>query len=146
MKSMIFTLALSVGLFAATNHTAKITETLSSGGYTYMKVQEDKNLYWIAMTQRDVKVGQNITYGEQGWMKNFQSKTLNRTFDNILFASDVTTGRTKLADVKPNIMTSQYKEASNILKFSSPKISPISSSSAGPPKKEKSIAISFCSQ
>ena len=66
------------------------------------------------MTQRDVKVGQNITYGEQGWMKNFQSKTLNRTFDNILFASDVTTGRTKLADVKPNIMTSQYKEASTI--------------------------------
>ena len=114
MKSIILSLLLSAGLFASTNHTAKITETLSSGGYTYMKVQEGNNDYWIAMTLRDAKVGQNITFSEQGWMKNFESKTLKRTFDNILFASDVTTQKTKLADIKPNIMSSQYAQKGTI--------------------------------
>lgn len=41
------------------------------------------------MTQRDVKIGDTIEYTEQGWMKNFHSKTLNRSFDNILFAENI---------------------------------------------------------
>jgi len=115
MKSLIITLLLSLGLFASTNHTAKITQTLGSGGYTYMKVVEGKNSYWIAMTQREVKIGDNISFSEQGWMKNFKSKTLNRTFDNILFASDTTaTKSSKLEDIKPNILTSSYKKAGTI--------------------------------
>ncbi|MFK5938788.1 MAG: hypothetical protein QM497_10390 [Sulfurimonas sp.] len=116
MKSFIITLLLSFGLFASTNHTAKITETLGSGGYTYMKVVEGKNTYWIAMTQRKVKVGDDISFSEQGWMKNFKSKTLNRTFDNILFASDTTAAvsSSKLQDIKPNILKSSYKKAGTI--------------------------------
>ena len=114
MKSIILSLLLSAGLFASINHTAKVTKTMSSGGYTYMKVQEGNNNYWIAMTQRDAKVGQSVKFSEQGWMKNFKSKTLNRTFDNILFASDVTSQKTKLADIKPNIMTSQYVKQGTI--------------------------------
>jgi len=115
MKSIIITLLLSFGLFASTNHTAKITETLASGGYTYMKVAEGKNTYWVAMTQRKVKVGDSISFSEQGWMKNFKSKTLNRTFDNILFAADISAARsTKLEDIKPNILTSSYKKAGTI--------------------------------
>lgn len=114
MKSIVLSLLLSAGLFASSNHTAKVTETLSSGGYTYMKVQEGNNNYWIAMTQRDAKVGQSVTFSEQGWMKNFESKTLNRTFDNILFASDVTSQKTKLADIKPNVMSSQYAQKGTI--------------------------------
>jgi hypothetical protein len=115
MKSLILILLLSFGLFASTNHTAKITETLSSGGYTYMKVAEGKNSYWVAMTQRKVKVGDNISFSEQGWMKNFQSKTLNRSFDNILFAADVSAAKSsKLENIKPNILTSSYKKAGTI--------------------------------
>ena len=114
MKSIVLSLLLSAGLFASINHTAKVTKTMSSGGYTYMKVQEGNNNYWIAMTQRDAKVGQSVKFSEQGWMKNFKSKTLNRTFDNILFASDVTSQKTKLADIKPNIMTSQYVKQGTI--------------------------------
>jgi len=114
MKSIVLSLLLGAGLFASSNHTAKITETLSSGGYTYMKVQEGNNNYWVAMTLRDAKVGDNISFSEQGWMKNFESKTLHRTFDNILFASDITSQKTKLADIKPNIMDSQYAQKGTI--------------------------------
>ena len=95
----------------ATTHTAKVLETLASGGYTYMKVQEDKKSYWIAMTQRAVNVGETITYSEQGWMKNFHSKTLNRTFDSILFAGDAPkTQAKKTTQAKPDVMSSKYKE------------------------------------
>ena len=115
MKTLIITLLLSFGLFASTNHTAKISQTLSSGGYTYMKVVEGKNIYWIAMTQRKVKTGDTISFSEQGWMKNFKSKTLNRTFDNILFAADISAVKSnKLEDIKPNILTSSYKKAGTI--------------------------------
>jgi len=116
MKAFILTVVLALGLSAATVHTGKVQKTLSSGGYTYMQVKEGKDTYWVAMTQRTVKVGQDITFDEQGWMKNFKSKTLNRTFDNILFASDVTaTKRVDLAKIKPNVMHSSYKQKGTIL-------------------------------
>lgn len=94
----------------ATTHTAKVLETLNSGGYTYMKVQDGKNSYWIAMTQRAVNVGDKVSYTEQGWMQNFHSKTLNRTFKSILFAGDAVTSPLKqIQEQKPNIMTSSYQ-------------------------------------
>ncbi|MEJ2415192.1 MAG: hypothetical protein P8Y22_08035 [Sulfurimonas sp.] len=83
---------------------------MNSGGYTYMKVDDGKNSYWIAMTQRYVKSGDKISFTEQGWMKNFHSKTLNRTFDNILFAADTATPQIQ-QQIKydPDIFTSKYK-------------------------------------
>jgi hypothetical protein len=111
MKKIILTLAISIGLYASNVHTSSVIESLDSGGYTYMKVQDGKKRYWIAMTQRIVKPGDTITYTEQGWMKKFHSKTLNRTFENILFAGDVTASNTqKMINDKPNIMKSAYDE------------------------------------
>ncbi len=111
MKKTLLLLLLGVSLYATSVHQATIKEKLNSGGYTYMKVTDTKHTYWIAMTQRDVKVGDTINFSEQGWMKNFHSKTLNRTFANILFAGDVKreTQRQKLQKIKPDIMGSKYK-------------------------------------
>jgi hypothetical protein len=111
MKKIALTLLLTLGLFASTMHTAKILENKSSGGYTYMKVQDGSKSYWIAMTQRDVKSGDTISFVEQGWMKNFHSKTLNHTFDNILFAADVQQNKQLQAqNIKPDIMDSKYAQ------------------------------------
>ena len=111
MKKIALALILGVSLYAAGIHQAKVEKALNSGGYTYMKVKDGSNAYWIAMTQRNVKVGDTIKFNEQGWMKNFHSKTLNRTFDKILFAGEVTsqTQPQKIQSIKPNIMTSKYK-------------------------------------
>ena len=115
MKKLVLLTLLTLGLMASTSYTAKVLETLQSGGYTYMKVQEGKNSYWIAMTQRDVKVGDSIKYNEQGWMKNFHSKTLNRTFEDILFAGDVEDNKAqKQIEKKPTLMTSSYKEKNTL--------------------------------
>ena len=114
MKAFLLMLALNLVLFATT-HSAKVVERLESGGYSYIKVQEAQKEYWIAMTQRSVKKGDVIHFNEQGWMKNFHSKTLNRTFDNILFASDVSTPTTqKEPAVKADILNSKYKKSNTI--------------------------------
>ncbi|MDF1874361.1 hypothetical protein JHD48_01280 [Sulfurimonas sp. SAG-AH-194-I05] len=115
MKYILTILLLSLSVFASTSHEAKILEILESGGYTYMKVQDKKVKYWIAMTQRKVKVGETISFIEQGWMSKFQSKTLNRTFEKILFASDKVQGRQSLKDIKPNIAFSKYKENNTVI-------------------------------
>ncbi|QOP45560.1 GW dipeptide domain-containing protein [Sulfurimonas paralvinellae] len=110
MKKLALALLLSAGLFAANIHTAKVLKTMNSGGYTYIKVSDKGQSYWIVMTQRSLKPGDTIKYSEQGWMQNFHSKTLNRTFDKILFAADVTTQKSQKTPAKPNIMHSQYEE------------------------------------
>lgn len=115
MKYLLLSLLLVLGLQASSNHTAKILETMDSAGYTYMKIQEDKEIYWIAMTQRKVKTGDSITFTEQSWMKNFHSKTLNRTFDKILFASNDVDAPIKKVSSTPNIMTSELKEKDTVL-------------------------------
>ena len=117
MKYIIITLLFTLGLSAATNHVAKVLEVFPSAGYSYMKVVENKKEYWIAMLQRDIKVGTTIAFTEEAWMKNFHSKTLKRTFDKILFASD--TQRTpeqvkQMKSMKANIMESSYKAKGTI--------------------------------
>jgi hypothetical protein len=54
-----------------------------------MKVQEGGKTYWVAVTASPVKVGQRVTFEEQMWMPGFKSRSLDRTFDTILFASMV---------------------------------------------------------
>ncbi|MBU1643121.1 hypothetical protein KKE54_07140, partial [bacterium] len=68
LRLFISALLLSAGLCAAETHTAKVLETLDSGGYTYIKVQEGSDSYWIAMMQRTVKKGESIRFEEAGWM------------------------------------------------------------------------------
>ena len=104
-----------VGNLYATTHSAKVLETIKSGGYVYIKVDEVSKVYWIAMTDRAVKVGDTIAYTEQGWMQNFHSKTLNRTFENILFASDTSMAQAKPhVNLKKDVFTSAYQQAGTL--------------------------------
>ncbi|MCF6331197.1 MAG: hypothetical protein L3I99_06590 [Sulfurimonas sp.] len=72
---------------ASTPHVAIILETMNATGYTYAKVDEDGAIYWIASPQTNVKVGDTVSYIEQMVMKDFVSKSLDKTFDYLMFAS-----------------------------------------------------------
>ena len=73
-------------------HTAKVVETMSSAGYTYIRVEEDGVNYWIALPQTEVSVGEQISFYEQMLMEGFTSRSLNRTFDRILFVEAINKG------------------------------------------------------
>jgi len=113
-KATLLLILSTAGLFAAATHSAKVLETLESGGYSYIKVLEERESYWIAMTQRPLKIGETIRFTEQGWMQDFYSKTLDRTFDDILFASDAVQTETPSVKRQPDIMASAYKQQGTI--------------------------------
>ncbi|MDQ1245345.1 MAG: hypothetical protein QG565_1686, partial [Campylobacterota bacterium] len=72
-----------------TQHIAKVLETVNGGGYTYAKVDESGNVYWIAGPQTNIAAGNTISFLEQMVMTDFTSKALNKTFDQILFVSAI---------------------------------------------------------
>ncbi len=87
MTSSLGILLLSTSLFALNEeHKVKILEKIDAGAYTYIKVSENAEEYWAAISTTPVKVGSTITIKEQVWMKNFKSKTLDRTFEKVMFA------------------------------------------------------------
>ncbi len=89
LKGIITCLFISLATFASAsqNLTGKVLETMDSGGYTYMQVDTGASQPWVAVPQSQVKVGQEVTYQPGMVMNNFASKTLNRTFDSIVFSS-----------------------------------------------------------
>lgn len=67
-------------------HKGKVLETMDSGGYTYVQVDENGQKLWVAVMQTKVKVGDTVEFPDSPPMVNFQSKTLKRTFEKIIFA------------------------------------------------------------
>ncbi|BBG66115.1 NrfJ [Hydrogenimonas sp.] len=65
----------------------KVVETMDAGVYTYAKINDGNAEYWIAGPKTPLKVGEKVSFAPQMWMENFPSKTLNRTFDKILFVA-----------------------------------------------------------
>ena len=65
--------------------TGTVAETMTSGGYVYVRLEEDNT--WVASTPVAVSVGDKVAYTGGAVMNNFTSNTLNRSFEYILFAS-----------------------------------------------------------
>ncbi|MFZ5798427.1 MAG: DNA-binding protein, partial [Thermodesulfobacteriota bacterium] len=67
----------------------KVVETMDAAGYTYVNVETATGSVWAAIPESTVEVGKEITLAGGMEMKNFESKTLGRTFDSVIFSSGV---------------------------------------------------------
>jgi hypothetical protein len=75
---------------AAQMPSGKVVETINSGGYTYVCLENSaKKKIWGAVPQTTVKVGQQVILHGAFEMKNFTSSSLNRTFESIYFAKNL---------------------------------------------------------
>ena len=72
--------------------TGKVLETLDTSGYTYMHLDEGNKQTWVAVPEAKVAVGDKVSVIFSMEMKNFESKTLGRTFDEVIFASGFAPG------------------------------------------------------
>ncbi len=70
----------------------EVLETMNSGGYTYIQVKAPEGEVWVAMPETKVEKGQQVVCNPGMAMTNFQSKSLNRTFDTIIFSSGLGNG------------------------------------------------------
>ncbi|MCC2681326.1 MAG: hypothetical protein K0S36_890 [Nitrosospira multiformis] len=68
----------------------KVLSTLDAPGYTYMELANTEKRFWIAAPTMRVKVGDRVRFDQSLVMKNFNSKTHNRTFKEIIFANSAT--------------------------------------------------------
>lgn len=64
----------------------KVLETMNSNGYTYLQVDAAQGKIWVAIPETSVKTGQTVNCKPGMTMHNFTSKTLNRSFEAIVFS------------------------------------------------------------
>lgn len=67
----------------------KVVDTMDSGGYTYVQLDNGGKKTWVAVPQTKVTKGSNMTFRPGMEMKNFESKTLKKTFDSIVFSDGI---------------------------------------------------------
>ncbi len=60
--------------------------------YTYLRIKTKDGETWAAVSKAPVKTGTEVTIDNATVMHNFESKTLNRKFDRIVFGSLAGTG------------------------------------------------------
>jgi len=69
----------------------EVSEVIQASSYTYLKVKENRTERWVAVSKQEINVGDVFYYDNALQMNNFQSKDLNRTFDEIYFVSQIST-------------------------------------------------------
>ena len=83
-----------------------VLETMNSNGYTYLQLDAKQGKIWVAIPETQLKAGQTVTCAPGMPMYNFSSKTLNRTFETIIFSPGLDKGNAAptaqpVADAKP---------------------------------------------
>ncbi|HSY50064.1 MAG TPA: nucleotide-binding protein [Thermoanaerobaculia bacterium] len=62
-----------------------VAETLDSGAFTYVRLTTDKGDQWVVCRQQPIRKGAQISVVVNMVADKFQSKTLKRTFDKLVF-------------------------------------------------------------
>lgn len=70
----------------------KVAETMEAAGYTYVLVDKGTEKVWVAGPRTAVKVGDEVYVPDGSPMAKFESKSLKRTFDQIIFSSAIMVG------------------------------------------------------
>ncbi len=86
MKWLWLLILLGMQLYAAAFYDVTVLEHKKSGGYTYLYVDDSTSKFWAAVPEMEVKKGDKLSLNKQMWVQNFYSKTLDETFDALLFA------------------------------------------------------------
>jgi hypothetical protein len=71
-----------------------VLETLDASDYTYLRLKTENGETWAAVTRARIAKGQKVTVVNAMPMDGFESKTLKRTFDRLVFGNLATPGDT----------------------------------------------------
>jgi hypothetical protein len=69
--------------------TGTVAEAFEKSGYSYVRLETAAGDRWVATGESGFQVGEEITILDGSLMFNFHSPTLDRTFPEIIFASNV---------------------------------------------------------
>ncbi|MCK4839179.1 MAG: hypothetical protein KAS94_10270 [Desulfobulbaceae bacterium] len=88
-----------------TSISGKILEVagVGSGSFIFILLDRGEQQIWATVPAADVKVGEEVTLLNANIFKNFRSKSMNRTFDELIFSTGIagkSTGR-RLSSISP---------------------------------------------
>lgn len=69
----------------------EVKEVIQTSSYTYLKVEENSEERWVAVSRMEAAKGDTYYYDEALLMNNFHSKELDRDFETIYFINKVST-------------------------------------------------------
>ena len=75
----------------ANGHKIEVEEVIHANAYTCLRVTENDEEYWMAITKQNIEEGAILYYADALEMKNFESKDLARTFETIYFVQNIST-------------------------------------------------------
>lgn len=75
-----------------TGNTGQVLSVIQVPGYTYLEVRNNGRNLWLAGNPVEVEEGEIISWADAAMMRNFESKTLNRTFDELMFVAAIYKG------------------------------------------------------
>jgi len=87
-----------------TGNKGQVLSVIQVPGYTYVEVRNNGRSLWLAGNPVEVEEGEVISWSDAAMMRNFQSKTLNRTFEELMFVSAIYKG----ADGAPQPVANQH--------------------------------------
>lgn len=64
-----------------------VLETMNAAGYTYLRLKTPSGETWAAVNEAKVEKGAAVTVTQGMLMEDFESKTLKRRFDKIIFGT-----------------------------------------------------------
>ena len=70
-------------------NSGEVLEVIDSPMYTYLQVTSDKGPLWLAVFKTDIVKGTAVRYSSGVAMSGFYSKSLDRTFDTIIFVDSI---------------------------------------------------------
>ena len=77
-----------VATAAQTTNSGRILQLVQAAGYSYAEVKTSGGqVVWIAGGTLQLQVGDSVQWGDYAVMRNFSSKALGRTFEQILFVN-----------------------------------------------------------
>ena len=107
-------------------HTGIAIETMNTGSYTYLLLNENGVKNWLAFPITEIKIGETYSYSGEMLMSNFESKELHRKFDKIFFVSGVVVGNaSKIMKQEVNSSTSPTPHGGAIPEPIKTKIEPV---------------------
>lgn len=72
---------------AAINGT--VLEIVDTGSFIFVLLDREGKQSWATVPAVDIKVGEKVTLLYSNVMKNFHSKSMNRTFEELIFSSGI---------------------------------------------------------
>ncbi|MGQ7869506.1 GW dipeptide domain-containing protein [Sunxiuqinia sp. sy24] len=90
-------------------HQVEVKEVIQTDSYTYLKVSENREEFWIAVSRQEAKVGEKYYYASALEMEDFESKALGRVFDSIFFVQKISKEPIQRANAMAGKQTPQGK-------------------------------------